>query len=161
MQEDYPSREEERGLIKRFEEQLKNQTFNFFDVTEYETIIQYYLDHLKFGRGLKASKLALEQYPFSMEVSMLAAQCYLGKEQFDEALKVIENAENLHPNDPELLTVKGNILSIIGEFLPEERVGVPTPTRTGLEINGTVSILIMTGTDLGSCIISSVVSKTL
>ena len=35
MQEDYPSREEERGLVKRFEEQLQQKDFTFFDVTEF------------------------------------------------------------------------------------------------------------------------------
>ena len=71
MQEDYPSREEERGLIKRFEEQLKQKTFSFFDVTEYETIVQYYLEHMQYGKAHKASKMALEQYPFSQGVLLL------------------------------------------------------------------------------------------
>ncbi|HEY9117880.1 MAG TPA: tetratricopeptide repeat protein, partial [Roseivirga sp.] len=106
MQEDYPSREEERGLINKFEELLKNKGFHFFDIEEYETIIHYYLDRLQYGKGIKACKMALEQYPFSLEISVLLSQCLVGKEKFDEALKVIEDAENLHPNDPELLTVK-------------------------------------------------------
>ena len=80
MQEDYPSREEERGLVKRFEEQLKNNSFNFFDVSEYETIIQHYIEHFNYAKGLKAGKLALNQYPFSSEISILVAQCHIGKE---------------------------------------------------------------------------------
>ena len=101
---------------------LKKKEFLFFDVTEYETIIQYYVDHLQFGKGLKAAKQAHEQFPFSPEIGILTAQCYIGKEQFDEALKVIEKAENLNPNDLDLQTVKGNILSVAGNF--EEAVQV-------------------------------------
>ena len=64
MQEDYPSREEERGLIKRFEEQLKQKTFSFFDVTEYETIVQYYLEHMQYGKAIKHVKWRLSSTLF-------------------------------------------------------------------------------------------------
>ena len=53
MQEDYPNREEEKGLIQRFEDQLNQKGFSFFDVTELEVIIQFYLDRLKYGKALK------------------------------------------------------------------------------------------------------------
>ena len=106
MQEDYPSREEERGLIKKFEEQLKNNSFQFFDVSEYETIVQHYIEHFNFAKGIKAGKMALEQYPFSSEISILLAQCYIGKEEYPKALKVIDDAQNLNPNDLDLVTIK-------------------------------------------------------
>ena len=99
MHEDYSSREEERELVKRFEEQLKKNSFQFFDLSEYETIVQHYMEHFNYAKGLKAGKLALEQYPFSSEDQYSTGRaCYIGKKN-DKALKVINDAQNLNPSD--------------------------------------------------------------
>lgn len=116
MAENFRRREEDKEHVKRFEEHLKNKSNYFFELEAYENIIQYYIDHAKFPKALKACEIAIEQYPFSIELMLDKAQVLSNLYQHDEALEIIEKAGNLQPNDPEILLLKGNILSLMGKF---------------------------------------------
>ena len=48
MAQEFRKRQEEEELIRRYEENLKHNKSDFFDIDSYETIISYYLEKSKF-----------------------------------------------------------------------------------------------------------------
>ena len=115
MAHDFRKREEEDELIKRFEESLKKNNYEFFEVNSYETIIDYYIDHSKFKKALLAVNQAMELYPFSTELIGVKAQILSNLEQYDEALVLLEKARNLHPTDLDIYFTARSILSLQGK----------------------------------------------
>jgi hypothetical protein len=69
MQEDY-KRKEEKELINRFEAFLKNSESHYFDEEAFLQIISYYSSQEKYKRALSACNIAIEQFPFSPDLSM-------------------------------------------------------------------------------------------
>ena len=51
MAHEFRKREDEEELIRRFEDNLKRNSTDFFDIDAYETIIDYYLDNSKFKKA--------------------------------------------------------------------------------------------------------------
>src|SRR5689334_13191321 len=114
MSKEYRKREEGNELIKRFEDHLRKKKAEFFDLDAYEQIIDYYMFRSKHNKALQAVNQAISQYPFSTELISIKAQILSNLEEFDEALKLLEKAHALQPNDPDIYLTKGSILSLQG-----------------------------------------------
>ncbi|MEQ9591256.1 MAG: hypothetical protein RLN86_01595, partial [Cyclobacteriaceae bacterium] len=99
MAHDFRKREEEEELIKRFEESLKKNTNEFFEINSYETIIDYYIEKSKHKKALSAVDQAMALYPFSTDLLAVKAQILSNLEAYDEALELLEKAKSLHPTD--------------------------------------------------------------
>src|SRR5918995_6375011 len=112
MSREYRKREEENELIKRFEDHLRKKKIEFFDLDAYEEIIDYYMFRGKFNKALQAVNQAISQYPFSTELITVKAQILSSLEEYDQALTLLEQANALQPNDPEIYLTKGSILSL-------------------------------------------------
>ena len=63
-------RKEERELIRKFEAFLKNRENHFFDEEAFVQIISYYSVHDKLNHALRAANVALEQFPYSIDLSI-------------------------------------------------------------------------------------------
>ncbi len=116
MAQEFRKRQEEEELIKRYEENLKHNHGEFFDIDSYETIIGYYLEKSKFKRALTAVDQAIDQYPFSTELLTVKAQIFTNLERYEEALELLERSRNLHPHDLEVYLSIGSILSLQGKY---------------------------------------------
>ncbi|MFM9075512.1 MAG: hypothetical protein ACKORJ_08120, partial [Bacteroidota bacterium] len=68
MSKQFRKRADEDELVKRYEAMLRNKERTFFDLDEFETIIDHYIEANKNKRALTAVELAVEQYPFSSEL---------------------------------------------------------------------------------------------
>lgn len=64
MSHEFRKREEEEELIKRYEENLRATSPAYFDIDEYEIIIDHYMEKLKFKKALTAVNQAIDQFPF-------------------------------------------------------------------------------------------------
>src|SRR5690606_41775065 len=100
MARDY-KREEEKELIKRFNDYLKNKKFTFFDLEDFVFVIDHYLHAGKFNKALKICNLGITQYPFSVDLLLDKAQILINIEEYEEAMQYLEKAENLQPNRSE------------------------------------------------------------
>ena len=100
-------RKEEKELVRRFEESLKNKSGHFFEEEEYGKIINYYLEKEKIANAMKAAEQAEELYPYSIDILLDKAMIFMRLGQFDDAMDLLERAENFQPNDPEVMLQKG------------------------------------------------------
>ncbi|HRS54031.1 MAG TPA: tetratricopeptide repeat protein [Bacteroidales bacterium] len=101
-------------LVKRFNKMLATNANDFFDVEEFEIIIDYFLYNFNFTESEQAVQLALKQYPNSINILLKKAKLYAYLNKEKQALEILKNIENIEPENPEIFTAKGSIFSCLG-----------------------------------------------
>ena len=109
MEEDFKSRRDEKDLITRFETSIKAGQAVFFDLDDYQKIVDHYSVKGKNSKALKACEQGIVQYPFSVDLMLDKAQILSNMEKFTQALNLLDHAQNLQPNDSDIFILKGNI----------------------------------------------------
>lgn len=97
--------------LSKFESMLKTNSVFFFDSTEFESIIQHYLDVGRQSLAEKAIKLGLEQHPTSVNLKLLKAESLIYSDKLDEADKLLAELHALEPCNEEVYIQKANIFS--------------------------------------------------
>ncbi len=122
MTEDFEQWEDQeiRELIRRFEGMLGYQDHYFFDSEEYEDIIDFYLERDNQRKAGDAIDLALKQYPMHIGFLIRKAQWMDMSGKIDEALKIIEGAEELDHSNLDVLLTKATYLSRLRQ--PEKSI---------------------------------------
>ena len=119
--EDIFQEDEYNELVIRYEEMLKNNQSYFFDVVEFEDIIDYYMDTNKANNALKAVKYASQQHPQSINLQLKKAQVLIDKGQPDQALSIIEKIERIESSNSDVYLLKGSTLNVMGRYSEAER----------------------------------------
>lgn len=119
--EDIYHEEEYDELLNKWEDMLKNKKKYFFDVFEFENIIDYYIDIDKANNALKAINLASEQHPNSINIQIKKAQVLIDKGYASQALKIIENIELIESSNSDVYIVKGTALNAINRYSEAEK----------------------------------------
>jgi tetratricopeptide (TPR) repeat protein len=105
------SNQKKKVALSKFESMLKTNNVYFFDSTEFEEIIHYYLDTGRQSLANKAIKLGLEQHPTSISLKLLLAETFVYDDQLDAAEKILNELHAIEPNNEEVYIQKANILS--------------------------------------------------
>jgi len=113
--------EESNELVNRYEEMLKSNTQYFFDVFEFESIIDYYIDTNKSNNALNAVKFAAKQHPNSVNLQLKKAQVLIDKGLASQALKVIEQVEYIESSNSDVYLIKGSALNVLGKYSDAEK----------------------------------------
>ena len=119
MEEDKfgPSYEEEvRNAVQKFEKMRKNNESYFFDVIEFETIIDYYIESNNAAKAFEAATMASEQHPNSVSLQLRKARVLLDKGRAVEALRLLKKLENIEPGNHELYIAKGTAYGMLGDI---------------------------------------------
>lgn len=106
----------ENKVVKLFEEHLRNKTSFFFEIEQFEEIINYYSVHNELKKALSACQRAQSQFPYSVDILLLKAQALSSLDQDKEALAALDLAESIQPNESEIFMLRGSIFSIIGNY---------------------------------------------
>ncbi|NLV19293.1 MAG: tetratricopeptide repeat protein [Bacteroidetes bacterium] len=118
MEEDkfgYHWEEEVREAVLKFERMKRNNEKYFFDVIEFESIIDYYIDNNNAGKAYEAAALASQQHPNSVSIQLRKARVLLDKGRAVETLKILKRLENIEPGNHEIYIAKGTALGILGD----------------------------------------------
>lgn len=97
--------------LSKFESMLKTNSVYFFDATEFEEIIQHYLNIGKHSLAHKAVQLGLEQHPTSVALKLLQVELLVFEDKIKEAVKLLNQIEALEPHNDEVFLQKAIILS--------------------------------------------------
>jgi tetratricopeptide (TPR) repeat protein len=108
--------EEVKHAVQKFERMRKNNESYFFDVIEFETIIDYYIESNNSSRAFDAATLASEQHPNSVSLQLRKARVLLDKGKAVEALRILKKLENIEPGNHEIFIAKGTALGILGDI---------------------------------------------
>ncbi len=107
----YNSNQNNKLSLSKFESMLKTNNVYFFDSTEFEEIIQYYLDTGRQSLAYKAIKLGLDQHPSSVDLKLLNAELLIYEDKLDEADKILNELHAIEPNNDEIYIQKASIFS--------------------------------------------------
>ena len=98
-------------LVKRYENSLLLNENSYFDETELEEIVDFYLFNSNFDKALEAANIGLEQFKFSTTFYQKKAEIYIELTDFTSALENIEFAESLSPAESSLMLLKADVFT--------------------------------------------------
>ncbi|MEY2924288.1 MAG: hypothetical protein RLZZ337_836 [Bacteroidota bacterium] len=98
---------------RNFEELLKSGENFFYDTDDLEDIIEYYLDFEEVNKASKAIAYAISIYPFEIFYQIKRAEVAMAKKDIKGAIKILDAAKAIDPNNAEIAKVLGDCYSII------------------------------------------------
>jgi tetratricopeptide (TPR) repeat protein len=108
--------EDVKHAVQKFEKMRKNNENYFFDVIEFETIIDYYIESNNSLKAYEAATLATEQHPNSVSIQLRKARVLLDKGRAVEALRILKKLESIEPGNHEIYIAKGTALGMLGDI---------------------------------------------
>jgi tetratricopeptide (TPR) repeat protein len=108
--------EEVKNAVQKFERMRKNNESYFFDVIEFETIIDYYIESNNSAKAFEAATLATQQHPNSVSIQLRKARVLLDKGRAVEALRLLRKLESIEPGNHELYIAKGTAYGMLGDI---------------------------------------------
>ena len=108
--------EEIKQVIQKFERMKKNNENYFFDVIEFETIIDFYLESNNQARAFEAAAIATRQHPNSVSIQLRKARVLLEKGRAVETLRILKKLESIEPGNHEIYVAKGTALGMLGDI---------------------------------------------
>ena len=109
-------------VILRFENMRKNKESCYFDVIEFEAIIDYYLEGNNPMNAYEAMSFACELHPHSVPIQIRKARVYLEKGRALEALTIVRRIENIEPGNYEINIIKGTALAMLGDISGAQKI---------------------------------------
>ncbi len=102
------------GVVKRYKKMLSDEQMGFFDVADFEYIVDHYIDKNQLTNALQACEIAISQHPHSLIVKIKKAQVLMGQLKTEKALHLLKMLAEIENTNPEILYMLGNCYSLIG-----------------------------------------------
>ena len=109
-----------KEILGRFENMLNQVEAYFFDVHEFERIIDHYLDTNHFTKAIDAVQYGINQHPGSTTLLIKEVQVYAENGDSLKALKMIRSLERIEESNSEIYMLKGMILNQLGRIKEAE-----------------------------------------
>ena len=121
----------DKQLVTRYERMLKNNEIHYFDVFEFESIVNWYLDNNQTEQADQVVSTAFRQHPQAPELKLKKAQLLFDKGNIDETYLLLKELERINANEYELLILLGLVYIVKEKFAKAEkyfRKGMGTDT---------------------------------
>jgi len=109
------------GVLDRFKSSLVTGRKDYFDVSDFERIVDYFLDEGDINSSEIAARQGIQIHPGAVQLHLKYAQVLLAKGQYANALEYIELAENLESANPDVYIIKGSACLVLGEDKKAEK----------------------------------------
>ena len=107
-------------LLKRYKEMREDEIPAFFDVEEFEQIIDYYLDEFLFDEACEAASIGNKQHPTSVEIKFKFIYIYIEQGKPKKALELLKQVPAWEKTNSELYFLKGTALCMTGKLKEAE-----------------------------------------
>lgn len=108
--------EEILEIVKRYERMRNNNENYFFDVAEFETLIDYYLETSDVSYAYEVAESACQQHPTSTSIQIKKAKVLIDKGRPLDVLKIIKLIEKIEASNYEVFLLKGAALGMLGDL---------------------------------------------
>ncbi len=108
--------EEVEASIRRYRDMLKNKDTYYFDVFEFEYIIDFFMDKNDFKNAAKAIEYALNQHPHSIELQIKYTQILINQGFPLKALRLLEKIEKIESSNHTVFYLQGAVYSTLGNI---------------------------------------------
>jgi len=116
MNESFDDPKAAQDTVRRYERTLSHDEAAFFDLEEFEVIIDHYVTTGAFEQAQQACESALGQYPFSTELLVDRAQISAMRGDFAEAERQIANVASRDPDNADVAVTRGIIATQQSEY---------------------------------------------
>ncbi|MFO8053712.1 MAG: tetratricopeptide repeat protein [Bacteroidales bacterium] len=113
---EYWNDNERNALIDLFEQMLKRGDTLFFDVDDFVSIIDHYMDMASLEMAKVALKHAIKLHPESVVFQVKKAQLLAYSDNAEQALSMLSVVENLEPFNSDIIRTKANIYSQLQQY---------------------------------------------
>ncbi|MEX0988264.1 MAG: tetratricopeptide repeat protein [Bacteroidales bacterium] len=108
-------------LLQKYEKMRSSEHSTFFDVEEFEQIIDYYLDEFLYDQAAEAARLGSVQHPASVEIKYKVVHVYLEQGMGKQALEMLEYIPTWEHSNSEFYYLKGTAQCLSGKIHDAER----------------------------------------
>ncbi len=113
--------EEFEILLRKYEDMRSGVQSIFFDVEEFEQIIDYYLDDFQYDEAKEAANLGEKQHPSSVEIKYKFVHIFIEQGNAKKALALLEEIPVWEEDNPERFFLKGTAYCLMGKLKEAER----------------------------------------
>lgn len=111
----YFSEENISEALSRFKRSLVSGRKSYFDVSEFEGIVEYLLDEGDINASEIAARQGIQIHPGAVPLQLKYAQVLLSKGKYKNALKYLNLAEQVELTNPDVHLMKGSAWLVMGE----------------------------------------------
>lgn len=101
-------------LLQKYERMRTGDNASFFDVEEFEQIIDYYLDEFQYDQANEAAELGAQQHPGSVEIKYKVVHIYLEQGIGKKAIEMLELIPDWEHTNPEYHYLYGTAQCLTG-----------------------------------------------
>src|ERR1044071_4316108 len=109
------NRDEINELLKQYDNLKTGRSHKFLDEVAFEKIVEFYDEKEDLQKALEAAELGSEQYPFSSSLLIKKADILLSLRRYQDALRILEQAELFDGGDINLYILKTDVLLALDE----------------------------------------------
>jgi len=103
------NKEELTELLKQYENLKTGRSHKFLDEEAFEKIVEFFDEKEDLQKALEAAEFGSEQYPFSSSLLLKKADILLSLRRYQDALKILEQAELFDSRDINLYILKTDV----------------------------------------------------
>jgi tetratricopeptide (TPR) repeat protein len=111
-----PDRDDQRACVQRYEAMMSRNDKQFFDVEEFELIIDHYLEANEVKRAREVLDFAKQLHPGSVDLQFCEAQVLMSSGKLNKALEVLDAIEKLESFNEEIHLHKAGIYSQLRNY---------------------------------------------
>jgi len=106
---------ERLALVKRYEEMIAQDASYFFDIEQFESIIEYYLEKNNVNQAQVVLKYANQIFPESTQLMLREAQLLASTGKLSKAIPRLRNLLSFEPHNEETLLTLASVYSQLRE----------------------------------------------
>ncbi|MEM7162315.1 MAG: tetratricopeptide repeat protein [Bacteroidota bacterium] len=100
--------------IKNFRSLIHSKQSRYFDVSQFEEIVDYFLNSGEFNYANIAIDMALDQHPQNGGILLRKSEICFHQKKYNESLQILDHLRSLEPNNPDVFITLGAVWSNIG-----------------------------------------------
>jgi len=112
----YLSNDDVDEVVKRYEDMVQNHKNYYFDVSQFEDIIDHYIENNHYTKAIAAIELAGKIHPEATPIQLKQAQVLINKGQASLALKALSRLEKIEPSNGDVHFSKSVANIFIGDL---------------------------------------------
>ncbi|MCC6447255.1 MAG: tetratricopeptide repeat protein, partial [Chitinophagaceae bacterium] len=97
-------------ILKEFFKMKNDAPHHIIDEEDFEFLIDYFTINNDKENHIYACEKAVSLYPYSSELLIRKAECYISQKKYGQALKTIDQLEEISPNNINAVFLKSDIL---------------------------------------------------
>ncbi|MCH2199242.1 MAG: tetratricopeptide repeat protein [Flavobacteriales bacterium] len=111
----YQGEDERKLLVARYEKMIADDESYFFDIDQFESIIEYYLERNRIKQAQHVLKYAAQLFPDSTVLLLREAQLLASTGKLSRAVPRLKNLLRFEPNNEEVLMTLASVYSQLRE----------------------------------------------